>query len=60
MSRYVTLMPELGAEVAKQTVGQAKQFRIVAERAKSGDTGRLSLGVAGKLASNVTLEAQRR
>lgn len=60
MSRYITLMPELGAEVAKQTVGQAKQFRIVAERAKSGDTGRLSLGVAGKLASNVTLEAQRR
>ena len=60
MSRYVTLLPELGAEVAKQTAGQAKQFRIFAERAKSGDLGRLSLGVAGKLVSNVTMEAQRR
>ena len=26
MNRYTTLMPELGAEVAKQAVGSAKQF----------------------------------
>jgi hypothetical protein len=61
MSRYVTLMPELGAEVAKQLSGQSKQYRIVAQRpeGKSGNIGRLSLGVAGKLATNVTLEAQK-
>ena len=61
MSRYVTLMPDLGAEVAKQLSGQAKQFRIVAQRpdGKSGNLGRTSLGVAGKLVTNVTLEAQK-
>lgn len=60
MSRYVTLMPELGAEVAQQTAAQARQFRIVAERAKSGDFGRFGLGVAGKLTTNVSLETQRK
>ena len=61
MSRYITLMPELGAEVAKQLAGQSKQFRIVAQRpdGKSGNLGRVSLGVAGKLATSVTLEAQK-
>ena len=60
MSRYVTLMPELGAEVAKQSMGQTKQYRIVAERpeGKKGDLGRVSLGVSGKLVQNVQLEAQ--
>lgn len=60
MSRYATLLPELGAEVGKQVAGQSRQFRIVAERAKSGDFGRLGLGVAGKIVSNVTMEPQRR
>jgi hypothetical protein len=61
MSRYITLMPELGAEVAKQITGQTRQFRIIAQRpdGKSGDLGRLSLGVAGKLATNVSLEQKR-
>ena len=59
MSRYITLMPELGAEVAKQVAASTRQFRIVAERpeGKSGNLGRIGLGIAGKLVSNVTLEA---
>lgn len=62
MSRYVTLMPELGAEVAKQLAGQSKQFRIIALRpdGKSGNLGSMSLGVAGKLITDVTLESQKR
>lgn len=58
MSRYATLLPELGAEVAKQVAAQTRQFRIIAQRpdGKSGDLGKISLGVSGKLATNVTLE----
>ncbi len=57
MSRYVTLMPELGAEVAKQMAGQTRQFRIFAQRpdGKSGNLGGVSLGVAGQLVTGVRL-----
>lgn len=58
MSRYVTLMPELGADVAKQIAGQTRQFRIFVQRpdGKSGNLGGISLGVANKLVTGVTLE----
>ena len=32
-SRIATLLPEIGAQVAKAAQGQSKQFRITAERA---------------------------
>jgi hypothetical protein len=40
MNRYITLLPELGAEVAKQVVGSSKQFRITAQR-PAGKKGNL-------------------
>jgi hypothetical protein len=60
ISRYITLMPELGAEVAKQLAGQTRQFRIIAQRpdGKSGDFGRLGLGVAGKTVQSVSVESR--
>src|SRR5688572_854910 len=58
MSRYVSLMPELGAEVAKQMAGQTRQFRILAQRpdGKTGNLGGVSLGVTGQQATGLTLE----
>ena len=58
MSRYVSLMPELGAEVAKQMAGQTRQFRILAQRpdGKTGNLGGVSLGVTGKQVTGLTLE----
>ena len=58
MSRYISLMPELGAEVAKQAAGQTRQFRILVERpdGKKGDLGRVSLGVTSKIVAGVQLE----
>jgi hypothetical protein len=58
MSRYVSLMPEVGADVAKQMAGQRRQFRIVAQRpeGKTGNVGSVSLGVAGKLVTGLTFE----
>jgi hypothetical protein len=58
MTRYVTLLRELGADVAKQAAGQANQFRIIAQRpgGKSGNLGKVSLGVDGKAVPDVVLE----
>jgi hypothetical protein len=58
MNRYVTLMPELGAEVAKQAVGSAKQFRITAQRpdGKKGDFVKLALSAGGRVVTNVRVE----
>jgi hypothetical protein len=58
MSRYVSLMAELGAEVAEQMAGQRRQFRIVAQRpeGKTGNVGGVSLGVAGKVVTGLTFE----
>jgi len=58
ISRYVSLMPELGTEVAKQMAGQTRQFRILAQRpdGKTGNLGGVSLGVAGKQVTGLTLE----
>jgi hypothetical protein len=58
MSRYASLMPELGADVARQTVGLTRQFRIAVQRpdGKTGNIGEVSLGVAGKQVTALTIE----
>lgn len=58
MSRYVTLLTELGAEVSKQAAGRANQWRVFVQRqdGKSGKPGRVSLGVDGKAVPDVVLE----
>jgi hypothetical protein len=59
-NRVATLLPEIGAEVAKTLGGASRQFRIVVERPNgaSGDFGQLSLGVIGKEVSSVSMEAK--
>ena len=58
MNRYVTLLPELGAEVAKQLTGNTRQFRVTVQRpdGKKGDLGKVSISVTGKTVSNVWRE----
>jgi hypothetical protein len=45
MSRYSTLLPELGSEVAKQLTGNTRQFRLTVQRPqdKKGDLGKVSV-----------------
>jgi hypothetical protein len=45
MTRYSTLMPELGGEVAKQLTGNTRQFRVTVQRpsGKKGNLGKVSL-----------------
>jgi hypothetical protein len=61
-SRLVTLLPEIGAEVAKTMGGASKQFRITIDRpgGASGELGKLSLGVVGKQVNSVAVDAGRR
>jgi hypothetical protein len=58
MARYVSLLAEFGADIAKQAAGQADQFRITAQRpeGKTGNTGSVALGVVGKAAPSVTVQ----
>jgi len=56
MNRYVTLLPELGAEVAKQAVGSSRQFRITAQRPKKGNLGQLSMSAGANRVTNVRVE----
>jgi hypothetical protein len=58
MNRYTTLMPELGAEVAKQATGNTKQFRITAQRpdGKKGDFGKLAMSSGARAVTSVRLE----
>jgi len=58
MSRYVTLLPELGADVAKQLAANTRQFRVSVQRpdGKKGDVGKLSMGVTAKLVTSVRRE----
>jgi hypothetical protein len=59
-NRVATLLPEIGAEVAKTLGGASRQFRITVERPNgaSGDLGKMSLGVVGKLVSNVSVASK--
>jgi len=61
-SRLVTLLPEMGAELAKTLGGATRQFRITIDRpgGASGELGRLSLAVTGKQVTNVAVESGRR
>jgi len=45
MTRYSTLLPELGGEVAKQLAGNSRQFRVTVQRpsGKKGNLGKVSL-----------------
>jgi hypothetical protein len=58
MNRYTTLMPEFAAEVAKQAIGSAKQFRITAQRpdGKKGDFVKLSMSAGARIVTNVKVE----
>lgn len=58
MNRYVSLLPELGAEVAKQLSGNTRQFRITAQRpdGKSGNLGRTSMSAGSRIVSRVVVE----
>ena len=58
MNRYITLLPELGKDVAKQLTGSTKQFRITAQRpdGKKGDFGKLSMSAGARVVTSVRLE----
>jgi hypothetical protein len=57
-NRIVTLLPEYAAQIAKASGPGAKQFRITFDRpgGGTGDLGRITLAVDGKLVSGVTAE----
>jgi len=50
MSRYSTVLPELGADVAKQLAENTRQFRITVQRpdGKKGDLGKVSVTSTSK------------
>jgi hypothetical protein len=58
MNRYVTLLPELGADVAKQFTGTTRQFRVTVQRpeGKKGDLGKVSVTAVSKLLGSIRLE----
>jgi hypothetical protein len=61
-SRIATLLPEIGAQIAKGSQGASKQFRITAERAggNSNEPSRISMGARNGLAvTSVTIGAQK-
>ena len=58
MSRYSTLLPELGAEVAKQLTGNTRQFRITVQRpdGKKGDLGKVSISAPSRTVTSLWRE----
>jgi hypothetical protein len=58
MTAFITIMPELGAEVAKQLTGNTRQFRITAQRpdGKSGARGKLGMSAGARAVSSVRVE----
>ena len=58
MSRYTTLLPELGADVAKQVAGNTRQFRFSVQRpeGKKGDLGKVTVGIVSKIVTSVRHE----
>ena len=57
VSRIATLLPEIGAQVAKSSQGANKQFRIIAERVGNSDApSKISMGArAGLQVTAVTI-----
>ena len=61
-SRLATLLPEIGAEIAKSAGPSSRQFRFTVNRpaGMSGDLGRLRISIGGGLlVSNVTAETMK-
>lgn len=58
MSRYSTLLPELGADVAKQLAGNTRQFRVTVQRpdGKRGELGKVSVSSTSKTVSGLWRE----
>jgi hypothetical protein len=58
ITRYASLMPELGAEVAKQATGSGRQFRITVQRpdGKSGALGKLGMSAGARAVTSVQVE----
>ncbi len=52
VSRIATLLPEIGAQIAKASQGANKQFRITAERTggNSNEPAKISMGARNGLA----------
>jgi hypothetical protein len=58
MTRYSTLLPELGAEVEKQLAKNTRQFRITVQRpdGKRGELGKISVSSTSKKLSGLWRE----
>jgi hypothetical protein len=58
MSRYTTLLTELGAEVAKQVSGNTRQFRVTVQRpdGRRGELGKVSISSTSKTVSGLWRE----
>jgi len=59
-SRLATLLPEIGAQVAKSQENQSHQFRITIARNSSGNIGKLSMGTtrSGLSATALTMDGR--
>jgi hypothetical protein len=57
-NRVATLLPEIGTELGKTLGKGSRQFRVTFDRpgGASGDLGKVSIGVSGKVVANVTLD----
>ena len=58
-NRMLSLLPEFGAQIAKASGPGAKQYRVIVDRpaGATGDLGAVSVGIAGKTLTAVTMEA---
>ncbi len=58
MSGYAAVLPQLGADVAKQVIGSTRQFRITVQRpnGKSGNLGKLAMSAGARVVSSVRVE----
>jgi hypothetical protein len=58
-SRLGTLLPEIGAQVAKSQENQSHQFRITIARSSSGNVGQLSIGTrSGLSATSLSIDGR--
>jgi hypothetical protein len=58
-SRLATLLPEIGAQVAKSQENQSHQFRITVARPSSGNIGKLTMGTrSGLSATSLSMDGR--
>jgi hypothetical protein len=57
-NRLATLLPEIGAQMAKTLGAGSRQFRFVVERpgGASGNLGTMAMGVSGKIVASVAID----